>query len=180
MTTTKREKIRLFVKEYLDSSDVAKAARVISKCTDRKSLLRIGREYLNIAEVQDAIEEAETFTLDRDGIARALSEILTGSNTVDQKIKASNALEKLTRYGDVDDKSTFQDDFERFLVDYGDVLEEFMGGDSEKFNEIFRPTLDSKGQIQFHLKKNLSHTEKKLAMIVLLRTLILRNVFSSS
>ena len=180
MTATKREKIRLFVKEYLDSSDIAKAAQVISKCTDRKELLRLGRKYLNMPEVQDAIEEAETFTLDRDGIARALTEILTGSNTVDQKIKASNALEKLTRYGDVDDKNAFQDDFERFLVDYGDVLEEFMGGDPKKFNEIFRPTLDSKGQIQFHLKKNLSHSEKKLAMIVLLRTLILRNVFSSS
>lgn len=177
MTAIKREKIERFVKEYLVSSDAVQAARLISKCKDRKGLARIGREYLGMPEVQDAIEKANTFTLDRDGIARALTEILTNPGaTVDQKIKASNALEKLTRYGDIDDKSTFQDDFERFLVDYGDVLEEFMDGKSDNFEKVFRPQM-SNGKVTFHIKKNLSHLERKQAMIILLKTLTSRNAF---
>ena len=180
MTTAREEKVKLFVKEYLISSDMVLAAEKVSKSRDRKNLQVIGRAYLKMPDVQDAIEEANTFTLDRDGIAKALSDILTGSATVDQKIKASTALEKLTRYDEGDSADGFQDDFERFLHEYGDVLEEFMNtdGSSKKFNETFRPRVDKDGEITFHLKKNLSHLERRQAMMVLLRYLISQSVFS--
>ncbi|KKK47747.1 hypothetical protein LCGC14_3152080, partial [marine sediment metagenome] len=79
MTTAREEKVKLFVKEYLISSDMVLAAEKVSKSRDRKNLQVIGRAYLKMPDVQDAIEEANTFTLDRDGIAKALSDILTGS-----------------------------------------------------------------------------------------------------
>ena len=180
MTLIKEEKVKIFAKVYINTTDVVEAARAISKTTDPKMLRTLGNKYLSMPEVQDAIEKASTFVLDRDGIARALTEILTGTATADQKIKAAAALERVTRYGDKDEGEGFQDDFERFLYDYGDILEEFMKGKPDNFEKVFRPRLSADGKVTFHVKKNLSHLEKKQAMIILLRTLISRNAFSSS
>lgn len=186
MTTVRGEKIKLFVKIYVDTSDMMQAARAISKSKDKHNLQKLGKAYLNMPEVQDAIEEANTFVLDREGIARSLTEILISDEASrDQKIKAANALEKLTR-GDSDEQSGFQDDFERFLHEYGDVLESFLNGKTEEFEKVFRPRLDDDGKVRFHIKKNKGrsarerHLIRQNQAIILLRTLISRNAFLSS
>lgn len=182
--TAKEEKTGRFVKVYLDTSDRIEAAKAVSRSRDPHNLRKLAAVYLDMPEVQDAVDQANTFVLDRDGIARALTEILTGKNTVDQKIKASNALEKLTRYGDDNTADVFQEDFERFLCDYGDVLDEFMNGNGDKFEETFRPRLGKDGKVEFHVKKNNGcsaqrrHQINKERMIILLQALISRNAFS--
>ena len=153
--TLAEEKAEKFVKAFLELGDSVEAVKTFSKSTDPRSLNTLAQKYLDMPLVQDGIEKARTFTLDRDGIARALTEILTGNATADQKIKAAAALERVTRYGDKDEGEGFQDDFERFLYDYGDILEEFMEGKSDNFEKVFRPRLSDDGKVTFHVKKNL-------------------------
>ncbi len=173
-----RTKAEKFVEEYRKERDVVAAFRSVSSTTDEYYLAKAGKAMLEDPLVQQLLEEAETVQLDRAGIAQSLTAIITDSgSTPDQKIKAAMGLERLTRFGQPDETDNFQAAFEKFLVGYGDVLDEFVEGKPDRFNEIFRPKLDKTGQVTFDVKKNVPHSERRERMIVLLRYLISKNVF---
>lgn len=172
----KKLNAKTFVDEYKRTKDLVEAARLISDSTNKYTLAQAGRKMLADPYVQELLATEDIY--DRVAIAKALTDIITGAagtTTVDQKIKAAGGLEKLTRFKNPDQGSDFDERFERFLVDYGDILEEFVDGDQKKFNEFFQPKM-VKNKVVFNVKKNDPQARRKLS--ILLQTLISQNVFS--
>jgi len=177
----KRVQAKRFADRFLETGDEILAAREVSKSREPATLGQVAEKMLADPQVQAILNPPVSGEMiDRPKIAATLTEMLQktgdGAPSFDQKLKIIASLEKLTRMGKEDTTSTFEKTLEFFYEEYGDALEAFNNGDARKFNKVFRPKIDKKGNVTFNVKKNDSRADQRMA--ILLQYLISRRVFS--
>lgn len=177
---TEQLRLERFVDQYLKTGDEADAAAEYANSKDRKYLLKIGKRLLSDPVVIDMIDQAKNKKMNRKDLEKELTEIISdesGKHSKEDKWKARTLLEKVTRLSKGDAEDELGKKLEGLFVEYGDVLDDFMNGDPDEFEKIFRPQLKN-GKVVFDVKKNDSPEVRRKAFAVLLRALISRRAFS--
>jgi len=157
MPNSKEIKIEAFVTRYIANGyNAADAARTVTDSENTNYLAVVGNRYINKPEVKKLLEESLGKT--RMTREEAIEIIADKIRAVDEdKLSKDNlnkfllTYERFTRTQAEMDKERFQHDLEQ-LLKTGDLLEEFMEGETEEFEKVFSPRLEN-GRMIFDIKK---------------------------
>lgn len=142
---------------YLSNGyNAADAARAVTTSENANYLAVLGNKYLNKPEVKKILEDSiNDVRMTRNEAIEILAEEIRsrkdGKISKDSLNKFLLTYEKFTRTRAEMDKERFQHDLEQ-LLKTGDLLEDFIEGETEEFEKVFSPRMEN-GRVIFDIKK---------------------------